>query len=131
VTRERCRRDDDRGVSVLVVAIVMPAVLFLLMLSVQAGMFWHARQRADAAAARAVAAAAREGGTASDGQNAADDFLSGAPLDNAAVTVTVDIDQAQATVTGTAPALVPGVVWEVHASAAAPVERFIPETERQ
>lgn len=117
--------------SVLVTAIVMPAVLFLLMLSVQAGVFWHARQRADAAATRAAAAAAREGGTAADGHSAADDFLAGAPLDNATVSVTVDADQAEATVTGTAPALVPGVVWQVHASAAAPVERFIPETERQ
>lgn len=125
------RRDGDRGAASLVAAIVTPAVLVLLMLSVQAGIFWHAHQRADAAATRAAAAAARQGGTTTDGHNAANALLAGAPLDNATVTVTLDTNQAQATVTGTAPALVPGVVWQVQATAEAPVERFIPETERQ
>jgi Flp pilus assembly protein TadG len=125
------RRDSDGGTASLVVAIVTPAVLVLLMLSVQAGMFWHAHQRADAAATRAAAAAAREGGTTADGHDAADDFLAGAPLDNATVTIALDSFRAEATVTGTAPGLVPGVVWQVHATAETPVERFIPETERQ
>jgi Flp pilus assembly protein TadG len=125
------RRDGDRGAASLVAAIVTPAVLVLLMLSVQAGVFWHAHQRADAAATRAAAAAARQGGTTADGHNAANALLAGAPLDNATVTVTLDTDQAEATVAGTAPALVPGVVWQVQVTAEAPVERFISETERQ
>jgi Flp pilus assembly protein TadG len=118
-------------VGTTVVAIVMPAVLILLMLSVQAGLFWHARQRADAAASRAAAAAAELGGTPAAGQTAADTFLVGAPLDNAAVTVTRGSDHAQATVTGTAPALIPGIVWQVGATAQASLERFVPETDRQ
>ena len=112
-------------------AIVTPAVLVLLMLAVQAGLFWHARQRADAAASRAAAAAAEVDGTPTAGEAAAEIFLTGAPIDNAAVTVTRDADTARVTVTGTAPALVPGVVWQVKAAAEAPRERFVAEPERQ
>jgi len=130
MTRER-RRVDDRGASVLAVAITFPAVLVMLMLSVQAGLYWHAHQRADAAATRAAAAAARAGATTADGQQAAAAFLAGAPLDDAAVTVALVDDRATAAVTGTAPALVPGVVWQVRADAEAPVEQFVGETERR
>jgi Flp pilus assembly protein TadG len=125
------RRAGDRGATVLAVAITFPAVLVVLMLAVQAGLYWHAHQRADAAATRAAAAAARSGGTTTDGHQAANAFLAGAPLNNATVTVTVDDIAATADVTGTAPGLVPGVVWQVQATAEAPVERFIAETERQ
>ncbi len=130
LTCER-RRAGDRGATVLAVAITFPAVLVMLMLSVQAGLYWHAHQRADAAATRAAATAARAGGTATDGHQAATAFLAGAPIDDATVTVTLDDDRAEADVTGTAPALVPGVVWQVNATAEAPVERFIGETERE
>lgn len=125
------RRAGDRGATVLAVAITFPAVLVMVMLAVQAGLYWHAHQRADAAATRAAAAAASDGGSTTDGHQAATDFLAGAPLGNATVTVTLDGDAAEADVTGTAPGLVPGVVWQVQAHAEAPVERFIGETERQ
>lgn len=124
-------RLDDGGAGTLTVAIVSPAVLLLLMVTVQAGVFWHARQRADAAASRAVAAAAREGGSTAAGENAAAQILAGAPLDNASVTVTLSGDVSEVRVTGTAPALIPGFVWQVQAVAVAPIERFVPETERQ
>jgi Flp pilus assembly protein TadG len=129
--RARLRRRDDTGAATTTVAIVTPAVLVLLMLAVQAGLFWHARQRADAAATRAAAAAAEVDGTPTAGEAAAETFLAGAPIDNAAVTVTRDAQAARATVTGTAPALVPGVVWQVKATAEAPREQFIAEPERQ
>ena len=45
--RARLGRRDDTGAATTTVAIVTPAVLVLLMLAVQAGLFWHARQRAD------------------------------------------------------------------------------------
>jgi Flp pilus assembly protein TadG len=131
MTRRRRRAGDDGGATVLAVAITFPAVLVVLMLAVQAGLYWHAHQRADAAAVRAAAAAARAGGTTTDGHLAANDFLAGAPLDNATVTVTLDEFAATADVIGTAPSLVPGVTGQVQASADAPVERFVPETERQ
>jgi Flp pilus assembly protein TadG len=130
MTRKR-RHAGDRGATVLAVGITFPAVLVVLMLAVQAGLYWHAHQRADAAATRAAAASARAGGTTTDGHQDANAFLAGAPLDNATVTVTVGGDATEAAVTGTAPALVPGVVWQVQATAEAPVERFIAETERQ
>jgi Flp pilus assembly protein TadG len=129
--RARACRRDDAGAATITVAIVTPAVLVLLMLAVQAGLFWHARQRADTAATRAAAAAAQVDGTPATGEASAETFLAGAPLDSAQVTVTRDAQAARATVTGTAPALVPGVVWQVKATAEAPRERFVAEPERQ
>jgi Flp pilus assembly protein TadG len=124
------RRRNDRGAATTTLAIVTPAVLVLLMLTVQAGLFWHARQRADAAATRAAAATAQLDGTTASGEAAAQAFLTGAPLEDAAITVSRDAEHARVTVTGTAPALVPGVVWEVSAVAEAPLERFVPEPAR-
>ena len=128
--RVRARRWNDTGAATTTLAIVTPAVLVLLMLAVQAGLFWQARQRADAAATRAAAAAAQLDGSSASGEAAAQTFLAGAPLEDAAVTVTRDAEHARATVTGTTPALVPGVVWQVTAVAEAPRERFVPEPDR-
>lgn len=51
------------------VAILFPALLFWLMLIVQYGLWWHAKQVANAAAAEAVAAAQVPEGTEADGQH--------------------------------------------------------------
>lgn len=129
--RLRRRPRDDGGVTALLVAMLMPAVLLLVILVVQAGLYYHAHQRATAAADRAVAAARTPTGTESDGQQAAQLFLDGAPLDGASVAVDRGAEQVEARVTGYAPQLVPGFSWLVEASAVAPAERFIPENERQ
>jgi hypothetical protein len=130
VRRVLLRRRNDCGTATTTLVIVTPAVLVLLMLTVQAGLFWHARQRADAAATRAAAAAAQLDGTIASGEANARTFLAGAPLEDAAITINRDGEHARAIVTGTAPALVPGVVWQVSAIAEAPLERFVPEPDR-
>jgi Flp pilus assembly protein TadG len=112
-------------------AMLMPAVLFLMMLVVQAGIYYHAHQRATAAADRAVAAARTPQGTEAAGQEAAQLFLDAAPLDEATVNVDRGVNQVEATVAGYAPELLPGLRWRVEANAAAPAERFIPENERR
>jgi Flp pilus assembly protein TadG len=109
---------------------LMPAVLMLVILVVQAGLYYHAHQRATAAADRAVAAARTPTGTEADGVAAAQLFLDGAPLDGAAVQVQRGPEEVEATVTGVAPELIPGISWQVEAVTAAPAERFIPENER-
>jgi Flp pilus assembly protein TadG len=126
----RLRRDDS-GVSALMTAMLMPAVIILTMFVVQAGIYFHAHQRATAAADRAVAAARTPEGTEATGREAAQLFLDAAPLDEASVSVDRGVDRVEATVTGYAPELVPGFRWQVEANAAAPAERFIPEPERQ
>ena len=127
----RWRARDDRGVGALTVAIVFPVVMMLVMLAVQGGLYWHAHQRAEAAADRAAAVAARVDGSGAAGEGAAYAFLEGAPLDDATVSVRRGGEQAQATVTATAPSLVMGIRWTVTARSTVELERFVPEPDRR
>lgn len=127
----RTRQHDDRGLTSTQLAVLMPALIFWVMLTVQYGLWFHARQVAGAAAAEAADAAQVPGGTAADGQAAAQSFLDQSgnleqtriDVDRTAETVTVEV-------TGTAPQVVPGITWTVTARAASPVERFVSEAER-
>jgi Flp pilus assembly protein TadG len=113
------------------VAVLMPALLFWIMLIVQFGLWYHAKEIADAAAAEAVDAAQTSAGTSQDGEAAALAVLDQAGnLENAKVTVTRGVDRVVAVVTGSSPQLVPGFSWSVTGRSDAPVERFIPEHER-
>ncbi len=127
----RRRGHHDRGAAATQVAIVMPAVLVLMALVIQAGLWFHARQRAEAAADRAVAAAATPQGSEAGGEAAAQAFLAGAPIDGATVTVDRGVETVEATVIGYAPKLVPGLAWQVTATVRADTERFVPEDQRQ
>jgi Flp pilus assembly protein TadG len=124
-------RHDDRGLSTLQLTIAAPVVLWWLMLIVQYGLWWHAKQVADGAAAEAVDVAQTPTGTAADGESAARGFL-GQAGNLSDVTVSVDrgVDTVRVEVHGDAPQLVPGWSWGVTARSEAPVERFIPESER-
>jgi Flp pilus assembly protein TadG len=127
VTAKPTRRlHDDAGMTTVQLAIIFPAVLLWLLLIVQYGLWWHARQVADAAAAEAVAAARIPTGTDVAGEQAALTYLAeSGHLSN--ITVTVDIAAATvtATVTGDAPQLVPGFGWGVTASSHAALEQFV------
>ena len=113
------------------VAILFPVVLFWIMLIVQYGLWWHAKQVANAAAAEAVDAAQVQDGTAADGEAAAASYLAQSGNLNA-ITITVDRqpDVVVVEVSGNAPRLVPGFDWSVTARSYATVERYIPEPER-
>lgn len=114
------------------VTILMPVLLFWIMLIVQYGLWYHAKQVANAAAAAAVDAAQTPSGTIALGEEAAQDFLSGSGnLDATEVSVERDLDRVVAEVRGDAPRLVPGFSWSVTARVEAPIERFIAEPERQ
>jgi Flp pilus assembly protein TadG len=113
------------------VAILFPVVLFWIMLIVQYGLWWHAKQVANAAAAEAVDAAQVPTGTTSDGEDAAASFLAqSGNLANVTITVTREPTTVTAEIHGDAPHLVPGFAWSVTARSSAPVERFVPESER-
>lgn len=113
------------------VAIVFPALLFFIMLIVQYGLWYHAKQVADTAAAEALDAAQTPSGTADDGEQAAIEFLmSSGNLDDLRVVVDRETDAVTVEITGAAPQLVPGFAWQVRSTATAPVERFIPEVDR-
>ncbi len=122
---------DERGMTTIQVAILFPVVLFWIMLIVQYGLWWHAKQVANAAAAEAVDAAQVSTGSARDGEDAAASYLAqSGNLDNIAVTVSREPTVVTVEVRGDAPQLVPGFEWSVTARSTAPVERFIPEPER-
>lgn len=123
-------RGDD-GMTTSQVAILFPAVLFWMMLIVQYGLWWHAKQVANAAAAEAIDHAQVETGSAASGEEAAHDYLAQAG-NLTHVTVEVDREPTIVTVevTGRAPQLVPGFEWQVTARSQGPVERFVPESER-
>ncbi|HSK21611.1 MAG TPA: TadE/TadG family type IV pilus assembly protein [Egicoccus sp.] len=112
-------------------AVLFPAILFWLMLIVQYGLGWHAKQVANAAAAEAVDAAQIRTGTAAEGEAAAVSYLA---QSGNLTGVSISVDRGPAVVTaevrGAAPQLVPGFSWSVAARSQAPVERFIPEPER-
>ncbi|MGH9030545.1 MAG: TadE/TadG family type IV pilus assembly protein [Acidimicrobiia bacterium] len=114
------------------VTILMPVLLFWIMLIVQYGLWYHAKQVANAAAAEAVDAAQTPAGTAALGERAAHDFLtSSGNLSAPVVSVERDLDRVVAEVRGDAPRLVPGFSWSVTGRVEAPVERFVPENERE
>ena len=122
---------DERGMTTIQVAILFPVVLFWIMLIVQYGLWWHAKQVANAAAAEAVDAAQVSSGSARDGEDAAASYLAqSGNLDNVTITVSREPTVVTVEVRGAAPQLVPGFEWSVTARSTAPVERFIPEPER-
>jgi len=125
------RLRDERGMTTIQVAILFPVVLFWIMLIVQYGLWWHAKQVANAAAAEAVDAAQVSSGTARDGEDAAASYLAqSGNLDDITITVSREPTTVTVEVHGDAPRLVPGIEWSVTARSSAPVERFIPESER-
>ena len=121
----------ERGMTTIQVAILFPVVLFWIMLIVQYGLWWHAKQVANAAAAEAVDAAQVSSGSARDGEDAAASYLAqSGNLDDITITVSREPTTVTVELHGDAPQLVPGFEWSVTARSTAPVERFIPEPER-
>jgi Flp pilus assembly protein TadG len=123
--------DDEAGVIASQLAILMPALLLLIMLAVQFGLWAHASQLARAAADEAAYIAALPDSTDTAGQQAASSLLAQA---GHLTDIRIDIDRTPdtvvATVAGVAPQVVPGFRWTVSATAAAAPERFIPQGER-
>ena len=123
-------RDED-GVIASQLAVLMPALLLLIMLAVQFGLWAHASQLARAAADEAAYIAALPDSTDAAGQAAATELLAQAGnLTDIRITLDRGPEVIVATVAGTAPQVVPGFSWQVRASAAAGIERFIPQGER-
>jgi Flp pilus assembly protein TadG len=129
MTRQRLHDQDGMLASEL--AILMPALLLLIMLAVQFGLWAHASQLARAAADEAAYTAALPGGSGIAGQTAAAGLLAQA---GHLTDIRIDIDRTPdtvvATVAGVAPQVVPGFRWSVSATAAAAPERFIPQGDR-
>jgi Flp pilus assembly protein TadG len=122
--------DGERGSVSLQLAVIFPVVLTLLLLSVQAGLFFHARHVARAAANEGLRAARLYDHTAGDGQAAAAQLLrqsGGDLISDEQVTAARDTNTASVSVTGHAISLLPGISLNVSETSTGPVERFTPD----
>ena len=111
----------------------MPALIIVIMMVFQVGMFWHAKQAADVAAEEAVEAAQIASATEADGYAGAATILSQAGnLRNAVVAVERNeaAGLVTVTITGNAPSIIPFGSWAIAAEARGSIERFIPADER-
>jgi Flp pilus assembly protein TadG len=125
------RWQHDDGMIASQLAILMPALLVLLMLAVQFGLWAHASQLARAAADEAAYTAALPHVTTEAAQAAAAGLLAQAGhLTDIRIVIDRTDELVVATVTGVAPQLTPGFRWSVSATAAAAPERFIPQGQR-
>lgn len=117
----------DQGSASAEIVIVVPALLLLILLSVQFGLFYHASAVARAAAEEGVRAARADGGSAAAGEVKATDFLAQVArtlIEDPDVSATRTMDEARVEVRGVAVAVVPGVRLHVRAEAASQVERY-------
>ncbi len=122
---------DQGGSSSTELVLLMPVVLLLVLLIMQFGLWLHARQVAAAAAQEGLAAARTETGTGDVARARAQRLLSEAGgVRNADIEAQRTDMTARVAVSGTAPAVIPGVALHVSGLAEGPVERFIPETQR-
>jgi Flp pilus assembly protein TadG len=131
--RARWRRlaaDGDQGAATAEFVIAVPLLMLMLLFVPQAAVWYHATHVAQAAANRALDAAAANGGSAAQGQAAGVQALAeigGGAMHDTHVSVSRTATDVRVEITGTAETVVPGVHWRVHATVAGPVERFVPE----
>lgn len=127
----RSRESRERGAAATELAVLMPVLIMLVLIPVQVGLWWHAKQAAETAADEALDAAQVESATVADGQAGATAILGQAGnLEN----VVIDVDRSGTTVSVTVSgqlgfSIFPGP-WSVAAHAEGPIERFIPVDER-
>ncbi|WP_194891975.1 TadE/TadG family type IV pilus assembly protein [Catenulispora pinisilvae] len=108
-------------------AITLPAYMALLMLIVQAAIYFHAEHITAAAAAEAVTTAGVDGGTEDNGRDEATRILSATAsgfLLNPAVEVSRDQDLATVRISGRVVSLLPFIHLTASSVAHGPVERL-------
>lgn len=123
------RRERERGDANISAVLLWPAVLAIVWLSLQTGLWMFARQVALSAAEQGAQAArtqpvstARAGTTAAGFMAAAGRGLVTGP----AVTATITGGSMRVQVTGTAISLLPGVTFTIHQESVQPLERITP-----
>lgn len=121
-------RAGQRGSVTIETVVLVPALFALMFTGVQAGLWYHARTVALAAAQEGARAAALEGATAGQGTTAALAFVAAAGgadvLPGVTATGTRTPATASVTVSGTALSVVPGWTPSVTQTATYPVERI-------
>ena len=123
------RGTRDRGEGVVGYVILVPVALFVVLLGVQAAVYFHEANIADNAAGRAATTASRRGSGSGAGRAEARAVVmeSGSRLVDVKV---IDGALVRATVRLSVSRVVPLFPDSVERSATAPKERFVPEDER-
>ncbi|WP_239070169.1 TadE/TadG family type IV pilus assembly protein [Cellulomonas chitinilytica] len=124
----RVRRGPvDSGVVSLEMVVLVPALMVMMFLGMQAALVYHARTVAIAAAEEGARAAASQGASTADGRAAAVAFAGDAGVGMFTATA-IDVERtaeiARVEVTGTSVSVVPGWTVLIAQSASAPVERI-------
>lgn len=124
--RTRLASGSDRG-DVVATSIVFSMVLLLTLLVIQAGVYLQARSAAAYAAEAGVDAARAQSGSLPAGIAAATQFAvtSGGALQTPVATGNRSGNEAQITMSGTAPSLIPFFDVTVSVTRTGPVERVI------
>lgn len=124
-TALRRRRRDDRG-EVAANTVIFTMVVLLLFVTMQFGLWFHAREVAASAAQHAVDAARVESGSAGAGEATATAYLDQVRgLDAPAVSVERTSERVTATVTGRAVSIVGFLDPPIAVTITAPVERVV------
>jgi Flp pilus assembly protein TadG len=124
---QRWRRRDDRGDATTEVVLAVPVMLLLVMVVIQAGLWFHGSQLVEAAAQEGVQAGRADGGSAAVAERRAREFivrLSPSIAGSAEVHATRTPETTRVVVTGRVQQVVPGLRLGVTGAAEAPTERF-------
>jgi Flp pilus assembly protein TadG len=119
--------ERERGSAALEAALVYPAVLLLVLLTVNTALWFHARTLAMAAAQEGLRAGRSYGSGVSAGQTTAERFVrdaGGSFLTRTKIAVTRDADTLEVSVSGEAISLVPLLTLTVTQVARAPIEKW-------
>jgi Flp pilus assembly protein TadG len=129
VTVPTRRRRGDRGEALVQQVILVPIVLLIAMMGIQAAIYFHAANVAEHASSRAVSIASRQGSSNSAGaaEAAATVAGSGSVLVGVSVTGSTTVT---ARVTVAVSRILPLLPSRVTRSASEPKERYVPENER-
>lgn len=121
------RPRDERGDASIEVVIAVPVLLFMIMLVIQAGLWFHGSQLAEAAAQEGVQAGRVSTGSTAAAESRAREFL-GRLSPTVAATAQVSAargpEVTRVEVTGRVQQVVPGLDLTVSGAAEAPTERF-------
>jgi Flp pilus assembly protein TadG len=127
--RHTRRGGNDSGSTIVELVIVFPALLLCVMMTIEFGIWMHARHLAQAAADDGLTQTQRLDSTADQGQAEAQTqlrFLAGSMLTDPTITATRDATTATVTVDATAISVLPFFTLTVHERVSGPVERFVP-----
>lgn len=127
VASRRCH--DDRGSATTELVIATPALLLLILVSVHLGLWFHAGNLVEAAAEEGARGARVQGATDDDGRARATqmlDELGSSVVTDRTISVSRSATTVTVSITGHAPAVIPGLVLDVSATARSPIEVFRP-----